>query len=290
MDAAILFSRKCASCTCNGKRHHKTSPNHKTASNTAPTDSLKEFNTCIPLAAFQTVTLLTGIWLYGVHWTCTETAAVSCDTSHVIKQRYNHFAGCIPKALFQRIKLQTLPVGTKPMASHHWSPGKKGCSKRKCQMIFLEMTSEGYCQSDEHWNHFKGNVGETSETGWSAYLLFQAHRYHLELNWNGRKTPNYLVLTYWTENYTHSELHAASVVRLLEHREQCYSCHCKLFWAILRWAAQQVFIIITTFNVFMVKNKTANWLKVIKLHTIVFMVETAHWLKPQITDLQYWTF
>ena len=60
-----------------------------------------QFNTCIPLAAFQTVIQLIGIWFYGVHWTCTETAAVSCDTSHVIKQRYNHFAGCIQKALFQ---------------------------------------------------------------------------------------------------------------------------------------------------------------------------------------------
>ena len=30
-------------------------------------------------------------------------------------------------------------------------------------MIFLERTREGHRQSDEHWNRFKGNVGQTSE-------------------------------------------------------------------------------------------------------------------------------
>ena len=32
-------------------------------------------------------------------------------------------------------------------------------------MIFFERTREGHGQSNEHWNCFKGNVGETSETG-----------------------------------------------------------------------------------------------------------------------------
>ena len=31
-------------------------------------------------------------------------------------------------------------------------------------MIF-ERTREGHRQSNEHWNCFKGSVGETSETG-----------------------------------------------------------------------------------------------------------------------------
>ena len=35
--------------------------------------------------------------------------------------------------------------------------------------VFLERTREGHRQSDEHWNRFKGNVGETYETG-------EAHR------------------------------------------------------------------------------------------------------------------
>ena len=30
-------------------------------------------------------------------------------------------------------------------------------------MIFFERTREGHSQSDEHWNCFKGNVGETSK-------------------------------------------------------------------------------------------------------------------------------
>ena len=44
--------------------------------------------------------------------------------------------------------------------------------------------SIGHYQSNEHWNHFKGNVGETSErlAGW----LFQGHRFHLEQNWTDR--------------------------------------------------------------------------------------------------------
>ena len=46
-------------------------------------------------------------------------------------------------------------------------------------MIFLETERmrEGHRQSDEHWNCFKGDVGETSER-WSGVCgLFQVHRY-----------------------------------------------------------------------------------------------------------------
>ena len=35
--------------------------------------------------------------------------------------------------------------------------------------------SKGCCQSDKHCNCFKGNVGETSETGWSTHGLFDNH-------------------------------------------------------------------------------------------------------------------
>ena len=45
-----------------------------------------------------------------------------------------------------------------------------------------DATREGHRQSDEHWNRFKGNIEETSETRCSAYGLFRVHRYHLELN------------------------------------------------------------------------------------------------------------
>ena len=39
-------------------------------------------------------------------------------------------------------------------------------------MIFLERTREGHRQSDEHWNCFKGNVGETSERRGEAHTGF----------------------------------------------------------------------------------------------------------------------
>ena len=42
---------------------------------------------------------------------------------------------------------------------------------------------EGHHQSDEHWNCFKGDVGETPEP--EAYGLLQVQRHHLELKWSG---------------------------------------------------------------------------------------------------------
>ena len=35
-----------------------------------------------------------------------------------------------------------------------------------------EKTREGHRRSDEHWNHFKGNVGETSERWGVAHMGF----------------------------------------------------------------------------------------------------------------------
>ena len=37
---------------------------------------------------------------------------------------------------------------------------------------FLERTREGHRQSEEHWNRFKGNVGETSERRGGAHMGF----------------------------------------------------------------------------------------------------------------------
>ena len=37
-------------------------------------------------------------------------------------------------------------------------------------MVFLKRTREGHRQSDEHWNRFKGNVGEISERRGGAHL------------------------------------------------------------------------------------------------------------------------
>ena len=61
------------------------------------------------------------------------------------------------------IKLEALPAGTNPRTPHHWSLGGERRGKRKRSTIFLERTREGQRQSDERWNRFKGNVGETSE-------------------------------------------------------------------------------------------------------------------------------
>ena len=60
-------------------------------------------------------------------------------------------------------KLKTLPAYTKPRTSHHWPPGGERHGKRKRLMSFPERMKEGHRQSDEHWNHFKGNLGETSD-------------------------------------------------------------------------------------------------------------------------------
>ena len=38
--------------------------------------------------------------------------------------------------------------------------------------IFLERTRKGHRQSDEHWNRFKGNVGETSERQCGTHVGF----------------------------------------------------------------------------------------------------------------------
>ena len=68
-----------------------------------------------------------------------------------------------------------LPVGTQPNTSHHQLPGGERCGKRKRHMIFLERTREGHRQSDEHWNRFKDNVGETSERWGGAHVGFPKH-------------------------------------------------------------------------------------------------------------------
>ena len=45
---------------------------------------------------------------------------------------------------------------------------EKEDGKRKHWMIFLKRTREGHCQSDEHWNCFKGNSGETVNNCWRS--------------------------------------------------------------------------------------------------------------------------
>ena len=44
--------------------------------------------------------------------------------------------------------------------------------RRKRETIFLEGAREVHRQSDEHWNRFKGNVGETSERWGGVHMGF----------------------------------------------------------------------------------------------------------------------
>ena len=66
--------------------------------------------------------------------------------------------------------------------SQHRSPGGERRWKRKRYTIFLERTREGHRQSGEHWNRFKGTVGETSERRGRAHMDF-SERIDTILNW-----------------------------------------------------------------------------------------------------------
>ena len=53
------------------------------------------------------------------------------------------------------------------------------CRKRKSTMLFFERMRKGHCQSDKHWNCFKGNTGEILKD--EVECIYQAI---LKLNWN----------------------------------------------------------------------------------------------------------
>ena len=64
----------------------------------------------------------------------------------------------------------TLPAGTKPRTSHHRSPGVARRGNGKPSMIFFRRTRKGHRQSDQHWNCFKVNIGETPERLGGAHM------------------------------------------------------------------------------------------------------------------------
>ena len=66
-------------------------------------------------------------------------------------------------------------MGTKPRTSHNQFPGGERHENRKPEMIFNESMREGRHQSDEHWNRFKGNVGETSVRWGGVHMDFSEH-------------------------------------------------------------------------------------------------------------------
>ena len=77
---------------------------------------------------------------------------------------------------------EKLPAGTKPRTSHRRSPGGEKRRKRTRSAIFSEMTRKGHRQSDQHWNGFKGNIGETLERRGGAHMGFP-ERIDTILNW-----------------------------------------------------------------------------------------------------------
>ena len=69
-------------------------------------------------------------------------------------------------------------------SSHHQSPGGERCRKRPQSAVYLARMGKGCFQSYQCGNCYKGNIGETSETRWSAYGLSWTLRFHLESNWS----------------------------------------------------------------------------------------------------------
>ena len=49
---------------------------------------------------------------------------------------------------------------------------ERGMERGNAGRSSLKRTREGHRQSDGHWNHFKGNVGDTSETRGGAHMDF----------------------------------------------------------------------------------------------------------------------
>ena len=81
-------------------------------------------------------------------------------------------------------ELETLTAGTKPRHCTIECLGRRELWSKKALNSLLEWMKEGHCQSDEHWNCFKCSIGKVLRDGvWCIYVLFQAHKYHLELNW-----------------------------------------------------------------------------------------------------------
>ena len=60
-------------------------------------------------------------------------------------------------------ELETLPAGTKPMASRQRSPGGERRGKRKRETIFLERIKEGHRQSDGRGPSSVAIVNQTGE-------------------------------------------------------------------------------------------------------------------------------
>ena len=74
------------------------------------------------------------------------------------------------RSIYIYIKLYDNFLRKWPSELVEFRPGGERRGKRKRSTIFLERTREGHRESDEHWNRFKGTVGETSERWGGAYM------------------------------------------------------------------------------------------------------------------------
>ena len=76
-------------------------------------------------------------------------------------------------------------------------------------MIFLERTTEGHRQSDEHWNCFKGNFGETSVRRGGAHMCFPEHGDTI-LNWTvAYLLPLHLIASWAAGKFLYANLSLA---------------------------------------------------------------------------------
>jgi len=85
------------------------------------------------------------------------------ETTEQIDWRANHPSQVFAfREIWSVEKLETLPAGTKPRTSHHWSHGGERLWKRKRETIFLERTRESH--------RHQTNIGTVSERRGGAHM------------------------------------------------------------------------------------------------------------------------
>ena len=120
------------------------------------------------------------------YWTCwSEGKWLSTQTVG----KSSHHKWLASRKIWNVEELETLPPSTEPRTSHHRSPGGERRS-----MISLER--KGHRQSDQHWNCFKGNAGETSERRDGACMGF-SELLGATLNWTKLTREQHSVIIEW---------------------------------------------------------------------------------------------
>ena len=115
-------------------------------------------------------------------WTCRSERK---RPSRYTGRQSSHHKWLVSRKIWSVEQLEASPGGINRRTSHHRPPGGDRRGKRKRPTIFFETnerTREGHRRWDEHWNRFKGNVGETSERRCGAHMGF-SERIDTILNW-----------------------------------------------------------------------------------------------------------